>query len=56
MSVVRRQLCPDLVEADDGKVDQKAENAGAEEVPESDGGEIENRPPMRERPGPGLLA
>ena len=49
VAVVGGQRGADLVVGDDRQVDQEAEDAGAEEVPEADGDEEHDRPAVRER-------
>ena len=48
MAVVGGQLRADLVVADDRQVDEEAEHAGPQEVPEPDRGQEQHRPAMRE--------
>ena len=47
--VVGGQRRADLVVGHDGQVDQEAENARADEVPEANGDKEHHRPPVRER-------
>ena len=49
VAVVGGQGRADLVVGDDRQVDEEAEDAGAEEVPEADGDEEHDRPAVRER-------
>src|SRR5262245_53627048 len=56
MGMIGSQLRSDLVEAHNGEVDEEAENAGSEKIPEPDRNEEHNRPAMRKwAPGPALL-
>ena len=47
VAVVGRELGADLPVADDGKVDQEPEDAGADEVPEADRPQEHDRPLVR---------
>ena len=49
VAVVGGQRGADLVVGDDRQVDEEAEDAGAEEVPEADGDQEHDRPAVRER-------